>query len=196
MVRGSTRWPKLRQYRIARFVAVTFAFLFGFICSVSASGASLSSNRPAIPERLASAGDMSLSADRAHRFATGSDTTEVTCPDTNNDPLGFGNAGTDLVVKGGTCVVDGSTPSGEYMYHNINIIGGGVLQFNDAKIDLYAANIIIENKGTMRAGTVDSNTGVITPITGPLTIHLYGCEPGARRRGRALQDRCDLRRSQ
>ena len=121
---------------------------------------------------------MSLSSDRARRFATGSDTTEVTCPDTNSDPLGFGNAGTDLVVKGGTCVVDGSTPSGEYMYHNINIVKGGVLQFNDAKIDLYAANIIIENKGTMRAGTVDPNTGVITPIAGPLTIHLYGANQG------------------
>ena len=178
MVRGSTRWRKLRQYGIAHFVAVTFAFFLGFICSVSASGAPLSSNRAPILERLASAGDMSLSSDRARRFATGSATTEVTCPDANGDPLGFGNAGTDLVVKGGTCVVDGSTPSGEYMYHNINIVKDGVLQFNDAKIDLYAANIIIENMGTMRAGSVDSNTGVITPITGPLTIHLYGANQG------------------
>ena len=45
-----------------------------------------------------------------------------------------------------------------YMYHNINIIKGGILQFSDANITLNAANIIIENQGTMRAGSVDSTT--------------------------------------
>ena len=68
--------------------------------------------------------------------------------------------------------------AGSYMYRNINIAQGGTLQFSDAMITLEAANIIIENQGTLRAGSVDSTTGVITPITGPLTIHLYGANQG------------------
>lgn len=97
----------------------------------------------------------------------------VPCPDADNNPLGTGNAGDDLLVSGGTCTVN----AGTYMYRNINITSGGVLHFSDAKIDLWAANIIIEDKGTMRAGSVD-NAGVITPIAGPLTIHLYGANQG------------------
>ena len=106
------------------------------------------------------------------------------CPDANNDPLGPGNASVDLVVKNGTCVVN----AGSYMYHNINIIKGGILQFSDAKITLNAANIIIENQGTMRAGTVDSTTGDITPITGPLEIHLYGGNLGPGGAGASCTD--------
>jgi hypothetical protein len=71
------------------------------------------------------------------------------CPNPNgSDLLGPGNASEDLVVKNGTCMVQ----AGTYLYHNINIIKGGTLQFADAAITLSAANIIIENQGTMRAG--------------------------------------------
>lgn len=90
-----------------------------------------------------------------------------------NDTMGLGNADTDLLVIGGTCTVN----AGEYMYRNINVIRGGVLQFSDAAIDLWAANIIVENTGTMRAGSV-ADDGTITPIAGPLTIHLYGQNQG------------------
>ena len=110
-------------------------------------------------------------------------TNDETCPNPNGDPLGPGNAAVDLVVKNGTCMVN----AGPYMYHNINILNGGILQFSDAKIDLNAANIIIENGGTMRAGTVDANTGVITPIAGPLTIHLYGANEGPGAAGAACK---------
>src|SRR5712672_2491255 len=80
-----------------------------------------------------------------------------TCPDGKtccglnaNDTMGPGNADTDLLVIGGTCGVN----AGTYMYSSINIINGGVLQFNDAKIDLWARNIIVEDTGTLRAGSV------------------------------------------
>ncbi len=170
----SARWARLRRRGFAQLVSIAFVLSLGFICAVSATGASLSSNRASIPECLASA-DTSVSSRNANSLGA---STEETCPDPNGDPLGPGNADTDLVVTGGTCVVDGSAPSGKYMYRNINIIKNGVLQLNDAKIDLYAANIIVENMGTMRAGTVDSSTGKITPVAGPITIHLYGANQG------------------
>ncbi len=168
----STGWLKARSRRIARFVSITIVFSIGFICTVSAGGPSHSSNRASIPEFLASASDTSLSTERRQAFPTANN--DDTCPDANGDPLGPGNAAVDLVVKNGTCMVN----AGPHMYHNINIIKGGTLQFSDAAIDLYAANIIIENQGTMRAGSVDTTTGVITPITGPLRIHLYGSNQG------------------
>ncbi|MFZ0680711.1 G8 domain-containing protein [Candidatus Binatus sp.] len=166
----STRWLKLRQRGIAQFVSIAIVSFFGFICTVSASGASFSSNRASVPERLAFASDTALSSERDQTFQTGSG---ATCPDPNGDPLGPGTATVDLVVENGTCVVN----AGTYLYHNINIIKGGTLQFSDANITLNAANIIIENQGTMRAGSVDA-TGNITPISGPLTIHLYGANQG------------------
>ncbi len=166
----STGWLNAHQRVIARFGAVAIFSSLGLICTVSASG---SSNRATIPEcLLASASETSLSP---RRLASSSATAPVECPDTNGDPLGPGNATADLLVTGGVCNV---ATAGTYMYHNINIIKGGTLQFADAAIDLYAANIIIENTGTMRAGTVDPNTGTITPIAGPLTIHLYGAAQG------------------
>src|SRR5579862_6460641 len=166
----STRWLKLRQHGFAQFLSIAIVSFFGFVCTVSASGASLSSNRGSIPETLAFASYGSFSSDRERIFQTGN---ETTCPDPNGDPLGPGTATVDLVVENGTCVVN----AGTYMYHNINIIKGGTLQFRDANITLNAANIIIENQGTMRAGSVDAS-GNITPISGPLTIHLYGANQG------------------
>src|SRR6267378_3078152 len=108
-----------------------------------------------------------------------------TCPDGKtccglnaNDTMGPGNAATDLLVLGGTCTVN----AGIYKYSNINVISGGVLQFSDATIDLWARNIIVENTGTVRAGSV-ANDGTITPIVGPLTIHLYGQNQGPKALG-------------
>src|SRR6266478_445700 len=100
--------------------------------------------------------------------------TGKTCCGINaNDTMGPGNADTDLLVLGGTCTVN----AGIYKYSSINVISGGILQFSDATIDLWARNIIVENNGTVRAGKVD-NKGTITPIAGPLTIHLYGENQG------------------
>jgi len=165
---------------IARLGSFAIVLSLALIFTVSASG---SSNRPTIPECVASARDTSFSPDRLPTMA---DVTTTTC---GNGALGPGNAGSDLVVNG-TCTVS----AGTYMYRNINIVSGGTLQFNDAAIDLWAANIIIENNGTMIAGSVDANTGVITPIAGPLTIHLYGANQGPGGAGApcATDERCGV----
>src|SRR6202158_2693637 len=125
----------------------------------------------------------SVSADSWHAERRGSG--PPVCPDGKtccgiapNVTMGPGNAGTDLLVIGGTCTVS----AGSYKYGSINVISGGVLQFSDATIDLWARNIIVENTGTVRAGSVDNN-GTITPIAGPLTIHLYGQNQGPKALG-------------
>src|SRR5258708_26531724 len=148
MVWVSTRWLKLRQRGIAQFLSISIVFSIGFMCTVSSNGGALSSNRASIPERLAFAGDTSFSA---KRIRTIPDATDTECPDPKaGNTLGPGTADSDLVVAGGTCMVN----SGTYMYRNINIIKGGTLQFSDPAIILYAANIIIQDNGTIRAGTV------------------------------------------
>ena len=149
---------------IARLGSFAIVLSLALIFTVSASG---SSNRATIPERVASAGGTSFSPDRLPTLA---DAATTTC---GNGALGPGNAGSNLVVNG-TCTVS----AGTYMYQNINIIKDGTLQFSDAAIILYAANIIIENGGTMIAGSVNASTGVITPIAGPLEIRLYGANQG------------------
>ena len=90
-------------------------------------------------------------------------------------PMGILPPGTgqDIVVNV-PCAVDGSAPNGLYQYGNINIISGGTLTFDDVKIDLWAANILIENGGSLLAGT----TMPIGTNGGSLTIHLYGPDQG------------------
>lgn len=82
--------------------------------------------------------------------------------------------GRDLRVTG-TCTV----AKGTYNYGNINILANGVLTFTDEVIDLWTKGIVIENNGSLIAGSVDK------PIAGPLTIHLYGADQGTNPGGRA-----------
>jgi hypothetical protein len=107
-----------------------------------------------------------------------------------------GDAATDLLVTG-PCTV----PAGTYTFQNVNIYATdpttcvsnpsscGSLTFADAPtgIDFYAENIIIENGGSLIAGSTSTpigtqcvtNAGVET--CGRVTIHLWGKEtdPGA-----------------
>jgi hypothetical protein len=86
----------------------------------------------------------------------------------NGHILPQGTPETDLRISAGTvCIVDGSTPGGTYEYRNVNIWGGGVLKFADAKINFHAHSILVENKGTLEAGAD-------APAVGPITIWLYG----------------------
>ncbi len=84
-------------------------------------------------------------------------------------------SGEDLEVTG-DCEVDGKVPNGTYLYHNVNIYTasggqtGGVLRFDDAKIIFKAESILIENGGTLRAGTPSAPIGK----QGSLEIALYG----------------------
>ena len=85
--------------------------------------------------------------------------------------LPFGNGG-DLIVSGGTCMVN---VAGTYQYHNVNIINGGTLLFSDVKIDFWAESILVENTGSLIAG---STTAPIGTAGGVVTFHLYGQDQG------------------
>jgi hypothetical protein len=66
--------------------------------------------------------------------------------------------------------------AGTYVFGDINILDKGVLEFieppgNGTQVDVWAKNIIIENGGTLRAGTATAPYG---SRGGVLTIHLYG----------------------
>ncbi|MCL4244767.1 MAG: pentapeptide repeat-containing protein, partial [Candidatus Dadabacteria bacterium] len=82
--------------------------------------------------------------------------------------------GEDLDVTG-PCTVDGMVPNGVYHYRNVHIYDGGSLTFNDAVIHFWAYNILVENNGSLIAG---SEAAPIGTAGGKLTIHLYGEDQG------------------
>src|SRR5215472_9423567 len=86
----------------------------------------------------------------------------------------------DLVVTTGTCTVG----MGNYYFHNVNIFGGGQLQFTDVVTDFWAESILIQNNGTVSAGTTSSPIGT---QGGRLTIHLWGADQGGTATGPAGQ---------
>ncbi len=102
--------------------------------------------------------------------------TVATC---NGGTLTSGDATTDLQVTG-PCEV----PAGTYVFHSVNIYStnpgvtpGGTLTFDDAVTNFYAENIVIENGGSLIAG---STTTPIGTAGGAVTIHLWGAatDPG------------------
>ena len=76
-----------------------------------------------------------------------------------------GSATTDLLVNSPCTVVGLSGSIGVYVFHNVNIVAGGSLTFEDTRIDFHAENIIVENGGTLSAGTVMHPIGMNPPIT-------------------------------
>lgn len=94
---------------------------------------------------------------------------QVTTCTTGALPAGTGG---DLIVSGpGTCTVS----SGTYQYHNVNVILGGTLLFTDTKIDFWAESILVENTGSLIAG---SKYAPIGTYGGQVTLHLYGRDQG------------------
>ncbi len=88
----------------------------------------------------------------------------------NNGPLAPGT-GEDLLVSD-RCTVS----AGVYRYGNVNIIEGGTLEFIEspqAEIHFWAKSILVENNGSLIAGTP---TAPIGTNNGTLTIHLYGSD--------------------
>jgi cell migration-inducing and hyaluronan-binding protein len=76
----------------------------------------------------------------------------------------------DLRIAG-VCKVQ---PGKKYFYANVNILDKGKLEFEESPqplTDFWASSIIIENGGTMAAGTPGTPYGL---KGGRLTIHLYG----------------------
>jgi G8 domain len=75
--------------------------------------------------------------------------------------------GEDLLVYTGTCTVH----KGQYKFHNVNIYGGGELLFaDDGDTDFWAESILIENNGSLVAGSASA----LGAYKSRLTLHLYG----------------------
>ncbi|MFZ0313304.1 MAG: G8 domain-containing protein [Candidatus Korobacteraceae bacterium] len=91
----------------------------------------------------------------------------IMCSNGESLPAG-GDGSQDVQVIGpGTCFVY----TGTYMYHNINVYSGGLLQFVDnGNTDLWAESILVENSSSLIAGSAATPYGQ----TGTLTIHLWG----------------------
>lgn len=90
-----------------------------------------------------------------------------------------GGPNVDLLVDG-PCFVTDTLKRGRslrYVFHNVNVINGGMLMFVDGQdIDFYAESILIEYMGLLQAGT-QSQAG---SFKSRLTFHLWGkdTEPG------------------
>src|SRR5450755_2151253 len=97
-------------------------------------------------------------------------TTPLVCM-TGALPKGSQTSPPDIVVASGTCTVG----PGEYYFHNINILGGGQLHFTDAGIEFWAESILIQNSGSLTAGTTSAPIGT---AGGHITIHLWGPDQG------------------
>jgi hypothetical protein len=75
--------------------------------------------------------------------------------------------GEDLEIYTGTCTAH----AGLYKFHNVNIYGGGQLKFaDDGDTDFWAESILVENNGSLVAGSA-SSAGA---YKSRLTFHLYG----------------------
>lgn len=84
------------------------------------------------------------------------------------------DAKTDLKVVG-ICYVNGTIDTGRtsllWVFHNVNIVSGGALIFQEGKpIDFYAESILVEYKGALTAVSSNAAPGYGTR----LTIHLWG----------------------
>ena len=96
-----------------------------------------------------------------------------------------GSATTDLLISTPCTVVGATRAIGVYVFHNVNIIAGGTLSFEDTRIDFHAESIIVESGGTLKAGTVDHPIGKNPPIPNEfgarVRIYLWGpsSDPGA-----------------
>ncbi len=106
----------------------------------------------------------------AFRFCEVASAATTTCT-TGALPKGSMTNPTDLVVATGTCTVG----AGQYYFHNVNIFGGGHLLFADTVTDFWAESILVQNSGSLTAGTPSTPIG---SAGGHLTIHLWGPDQG------------------
>ncbi len=99
-----------------------------------------------------------------------------------------GSSTTDLLVNG-PCTVDGTPGSvAVYVFRNVNIVSTptakGSLTFADTRIDFHAESIVVENGGTLAAGTIMHPIGMNPPMVGEIgarvRIYLWGAnaDPG------------------
>ncbi|MCF6765693.1 G8 domain-containing protein [Thiotrichales bacterium 19S3-7] len=95
--------------------------------------------------------------------------------------------GKDLRVTGDCTVNDGT-----YHYGNVNIYGGGSLEYiGKGKTNFWAKNIVIEDKGNLIAGSPEKPFG--SEPGQVLTIYLYGKDQGVNGSGvTCIQDKCGI----
>lgn len=86
-------------------------------------------------------------------------------------PHGSQSSPPDLVITTGTCMVG----PGAYYFHNVNIFGGGKLLFSDTVTEFWAESILIQNNGSLTAGSTSAPIGA---AGGHITIHLWGPDQG------------------
>ena len=105
-----------------------------------------------------------------------------------------GSVTTDLLVNGTCTVVGDPRRVGVYIFHNVNIIAGGTLSFEDTRIDFHAESIIVENGGTIKAGTVDHPIGRNPPIAGEVgaRVRIYLWGPSGDSGAVCKQDNCGV----
>ena len=102
--------------------------------------------------------------------ATSAAITQLQCM-TGALPKGNISSPPDMVIVSGTCTVG----PGKYYFHNINILGGGTLQFQDTAIEFWAESILIQNTGSLIAGSPSAPIGT---AHGHITFHLWGPDQG------------------
>jgi hypothetical protein len=100
------------------------------------------------------------------------------CPASGRLLPDTGSETTNLVIDTECRVVGKERQIGVYVYHNVNVIAGGTLSFEDTRIDFHAESILVENGGTIKAGTVDHPIGRNPPIPDEVgarvRIYLWG----------------------
>ncbi len=97
------------------------------------------------------------------------------CPNGILRPIPVKEDMQDLVLSQ-ACMV----PAGTYQYGEIDIINGGSLTFKDEKINFWAKSILIQNGGSLIAGSTSDPIG---KAGGQITFHLYGKDQGAGGKG-------------
>ena len=96
-----------------------------------------------------------------------------------------GSNSQDNLVISTTCYID---KAGDYVYGNVNIVGPkGRLEFREpvtaGKVNFWASNIIVENGGTLMAGTEKAPFGSRGSV---LTIYLYGANLSVDKAGKPV----------
>lgn len=85
-------------------------------------------------------------------------------------------SGGDLVITA-PCAVK----AGNYQFRDVHVLAGGTLSFEDARIEFWAANILVEKDGSLIAGSPSEPIGT---HGGQLAIHLWGADQTGNDRNR------------
>jgi hypothetical protein len=89
-----------------------------------------------------------------------------------------GSPTTDLVINTPCRVVGLPGGVGVYVFHNVNVVAGGTLTFEDTRIDFHAESIIVENGGKLEAGTIlhpiGMNPAIPNEVGARVRIYLWG----------------------